>query len=532
MSTLLQMKRFLVFLSVLLILALLAGCGSQPKSEGGGTPKGTAPPAATGPKQGGNLVVATTVDPPSLDPHVEASDVRTRFTVLIYENLVWVDQDLRVQPQLATSWDISPDGKVYTFHLRQGVKFSNGQEMTAEDVKYSYNRLRDPKTGSAGRGDLALVQSIEVVDRNTVRFTLSAPQASFLAAIGGRYSAVVPKDVVKTGNELKQNALGTGPFMLKEWVPKQKMVLVKNPYYWDKDHVYLNSITFQVIPDENSIIAALRAGQVDWALLNDAKNYKLVKDDKNLVVERHSAIRWEVMDFACDQKPLDSPLVREAIELAIDKQAVMEAATQGVGTVIGEMPPAMKDFVVPTGQLPNQKRDVAKAKQLLSQAGYPSGTDMTLRIIQGYPEMPAVASVIAANLKDIGINARVETVDLGVWIKDWGAGKNPTTLNAWGGFMDPDLLYYRHFHKKPQGGDFRRWNNDKGSQLLDEGRNSVDPKQRQKIYAEFQKLLATDAPTVPLYSADDVTVAQKSVQGYIHHPSGWYYGLRGVWLNK
>lgn len=146
--------------------------------------------------------------------------------------------------------------------------------------------------------------------------------------------------------------------------------------------------------------------------------------------------------------------------------------------------------------------------------------------------MRPTASVIAANLKDIGITVNVQAVDLGVWVADWSAGKNPPTLNAWGGFMDPDLLFYRHFHKKPEGGDFRRWNSTKGSELLDLGRETLELAKRKQIYADFQKLVAEEVPTVPLYAGDDVTVAQKSVEGYVHHPSGWFYGLKSTWLNK
>jgi peptide/nickel transport system substrate-binding protein len=517
------MKRVLALLAALGLL-VVSGCSGSKPAQG--------PGQSSGPKRGGNLIVAATADTPSLDPHVEGANLRSVRTSLLYETLVWADENLQIKPQLAETWEVAPGGLEYTFHLRKGVKFHNGKEMDAEDVKYSYDRLRDEKTGSPGRGDFGVVKSIDVVDPYTVRFVLTKPNAAFLAAIGGRYSAVVPKDIVKNGNELKAAAVGTGPFRLKEWAPKEKLVYERFPDYWDKDKVYLDTITVQIIPDENSIVAALRSGQVGFTILGDTKKYLDLKDDANLKTQRQTAVKWAIMDLALDQKPTDNLKVRQAIALAIDKQAVVQAATQGIGTVIGVLPPAMKDFALPMDQLPNQKRDVARAKQLMAEAGYPNGTEMTLRIINGYPEMPPTASVIAANLKEIGMEVKVQSVDLGVWSQDWSQGKNPPTLNAWGGFMDPDLLFYRHFHKKPEGGDFRRWNSDQGSKLLDQGREALDPKERVKIYAEFQKLVAEEVPTVPLYAGDDVTVAQKYVEGYVHHPSGWFYGLKSVWLNK
>lgn len=528
------MKRFVAAIAAL-SLVILAGCNSgkqvSPTSPTGNAPAPTAP-QSSGPKRGGNLIVAATADAPSLDPHVEGANLRSVRSVLLYETLVWVDESLQTKPQLAEKWDVSNSGLTYTFYLRKGVKFHNGKEMDAEDVKYSYDRLRDEKTGSPGRGDFGVVKSIDVVDKYTVKFELSKLNAAFLAAIGGRYAAVVPKDIVKTGTELKANAVGTGPFKLKEWSPKEKLVYERFADYWDAGKVYLDTITVQIIPDENSVVAALRSGQVQFTILSDTRKYLDVKDDKVLKVERQSAIKWAIMDLVGDQKPTDNPKVRQAIALGIDKQAVMQAATQGIGTIIGVLPPAMKGFALTPEQLPNQKRDVAKAKQLMAEAGYGGGTEMTLRIINGYPEMPPTAAVIAANLKDIGITVKVEAVDIGVWSQDWSQGKNPPTLNAWGGFMDPDLLFYRHFHKKPEGGDFRRWNSDKGSALLDEGRQTLDPAKRAQIYAEFQKLIAEDAPTIPLYAGDDVTVMQKNIEGYVHHPSGWFIGLKSVWINK
>jgi peptide/nickel transport system substrate-binding protein len=146
--------------------------------------------------------------------------------------------------------------------------------------------------------------------------------------------------------------------------------------------------------------------------------------------------------------------------------------------------------------------------------------------------MAANAPIIAANLKDAGISVKVETVDLGVWIEDWRARREPVTLNAWGGFMDPDLLYYRHFHTQPKGMDFRRWNSAKADDLLDKGRSTVDPAARKAYYDELQRLMADDPICVPLYSADLLNVMQKRVQGYVQHPSGWYYGFKGAWLDR
>jgi peptide/nickel transport system substrate-binding protein len=495
-------------------------------------PAATEEPVAAGPKPGGTLVFATSIDVPSLEPHLESADAWHRRKALIYENLTWVDNDVVVQPQLAESWDISDDGLVYTFHLRQGVKFHNGKVMDAEDVKYSLERQLDPDVGSAGRGDLTMIDTIEVVDNNTIKITLNTPTGPFLAALGGRYNAIIPKDSAPDGETLRRTDVGTGPFMVEEFVPTEKLVLKKNPDYWDKGKPYLDKLVIQVIPDEQTILAGLRTGTIDMATLEDANNYLLLEGQDGLVLSRTPAIKIDTLELPPDIEPLGDVRVRQAILLALDKEQIMEAGILGLGRVVGGMPPAMTYWALPPEELPNQTRDVEKAKQLLAEAGYPDGFDLTLRTIVGYGTMAADAPVIAANLKEAGINVTVETVDLGVWIEDWRALREPVTRNAWGGFMDPDLLYYRHFHSPPLGMDFRRWNNAQADELLDKGRSTVDPAERKQYYDELQRMMAEDPVMIPLYSADLLNAMQPYVKGYVQHPSGWYYGFKDTWLDK
>ncbi|MGE5262905.1 MAG: ABC transporter substrate-binding protein [Acidobacteriota bacterium] len=533
-------SKLLIVLLVLSALLLIVSCSSAtpaptaPVQPAAATSAAKAePPKPAGPISGGSLTFATSVDVPSLEPHLESADPWHRRKFLIYENLTMVDNDVNVKPQLAESWNISNDGVVYTFNLRKGVKFHNGKEMDADDVKYSLARVLDEKVGSGGRGDLIMIKQMDVVDKYTIKITLTEPTGPFLINLAGRYNAIIPKDSATTGDTLRRTDVGTGPFMVEEFVPAQRLVLKKFADYWDKPKPYLDKLTIQVIPDEQTALAGLRSGTIDFVGIEDAKNYLLVKDDKSLVATRTPAIKIETMELPADFKPVNDPKVRQAILLGIDKPAIMQAAIMGLGQLVGGgIPPAMKYWYVPQDQLPNQKRDVAQAKKLLAEAGYPNGFDLKLRTIVGFPTMAADASVIAANLKEIGINVTVETVDLGVWIEDWRGLREPPTFNAWGGFMDPDLLYYRHFHSAPKGADFRRWKNAKGDELLDKGRNTVDPAQRKTYYDQFQKLIAEDAVMVPLYSPDLLGAMTKSVQGYVQHPSGWYNGFKETWLDK
>lgn len=497
--------------------------------------------AGSGNKQG-TLTFAVPAGPQSIEPHLEGADIWQRRKPLIYENLVWIDYEMKPQPQLATSWKMT-DPTTYVFKLRKGVKFHNGQEMTADDVKYSYDRIIDPKVGSGGRGDLIAIDSIDVVDKYTVRFKLQYPSGPFVTALGGKYNAVIPKDFIKTGNELRANACGTGPFKLEKFEPTSVLHVSRFGDYWDPSNIHLDEIRVQIVPDESSIVAGLRAGTIDLASFEDTKNYSLVQKERNLDTYRSASVRWEVLDLMGNSRPdkatgkvTEYPThdyrVRQAIKLCIDKDAILQVAGNGIGQPLGLLPPALKLWALHRDQLPLEVRDIPRAKQLIKEAGYASGLEVTVRNIVGYPQLTAAAQIIAENCSEAGINIKIDTVDIGIWIKDWLAGKAPCTMNSWGGLIDPDLALFRHFHTPPGGYDPRRFGNPYTDALLEEGRRAMSLKRRQTIYSAVQTVLAEMACTIPLYSADMVYASQKYVKGLKLHPTGFYYGVRNIKKDK
>jgi peptide/nickel transport system substrate-binding protein len=488
------------------------------------------------------LNFAVPVGPQSIEPHLEGADPWQRRRPLIYENLVWIDYDMQPKPQLATSWEIK-NPTTYLFHLRKGVKFHNGNEMTAEDVKYSYERVMDPKVGSGGRGDIIAIDTIEGVDKYTVRFRLKFPSASFLVALGGKYNAVIPKDFVKTGNELRAAACGTGPFKVEKFEPTSVLHLSRFGAYWDQANIHLDEIRVMIVPDESSIIAGLRSGTIDIAAFEDTKNYFIVQKEKSLVTYRSPSVRWEFLDLMGDtlpdketgkvtKYPTADFRVRQAIKLCIDKDAILQVAGNGIGQPAGILPPALKLWALDREELPLETRDVARAKQLLKEAGYGSGLELTIRNIVGMPQLAAAVQIISENCAEAGIKVKIDTVDIGIWIKDYMGGKAPCTMNSVGNLIDPDLALYRHFHSRPGGFDPRRFGNPYTDALLDEGRRAMNLKQRQAIYRSVQVILAQMACVIPLYSADMVYAAQKYVKNLRLHPSGFYYGLRNAKLEK
>lgn len=491
-------------------------------TTGAVTAMGAAPALAQG--RGGTLTYASTALPPSIEPHMQGLDIWQQRKPLVYENLVWVDESLEARPELAERWEQKSPTE-YVFHLRRGVRFHSGKEMTAEDVKYTYDRVRDPKV-SPGANDLLVIKQIDVVDPHTVRFTLTGPAGTFLINLGGKYNGVIPKGAGGDGRELLTKAVGTGPFSVQEFDPSRRLVLKKNGSYWGPTKPALDSIVFQAIPDESSIVAGLRTGQITMAQFSSALTFQVAKGVGALATVQAPSTRWVVLDLAGDQEPTSKPDVRRAIALALDRAAILQIAGAGLGQRLGVLPPGLKFWAVPWAELPNQQRDVARAKALLQKAGYGGRVAMKIRNIVGFPALAASLPVIVDNLKEAGIDVQVETVDGGVWIKDWIVPQSPPTMNEWGGFVDPDQAFHRHFHSAPGGKDFRRWKNAKADELMDAARVSTDRARRKQLYAELQKLMAEDPISIPLYSPDLLYAMQKSVKGFQPHPTGFHYGLR------
>jgi peptide/nickel transport system substrate-binding protein len=489
-----------------------------------------APATARAQAKPGTLTFATSALPPNIEPHMQGLDIWQKRKPLIYENLVWIDHGLEPKPELAERWEQKSPSE-YVFHLRRGVKFHNGKELDAEDVKYSYDRVRDPKV-SPGANDLTFVKQIDAVDKHTVRFSLTGPAATFLVNIAGKYNGVIPKDAGGDGKALLTKAVGTGPFSVDEFDPSRRLLLKRHAAYWGAQKPALEAIVFQAIPDESSIVAGLRTGQVQMAEFSSALSFRVAKSVTTLEAVQAPSTRWVVLDLAGDQAPTSKPEVRQAIALALDRAAILQIAGAGLGQRLGVLPPGLKFWALGVQDLPNQQRDIAKAKALLQQAGYAGRVPMTIRNIVGFPALAAALPVIVDNLKEAGIDVNVETVDGGVWIKDWIVPQSPPTMNEWGGFVDPDQAFHRHFHSAPGGKDFRRWKNAQADELLDTGRTTLDRARRKEIYDRVQRLMAEDPITIPLYSPDLLYAMQKSVKGFQPHPTGFFYGLRFASLER
>ena len=486
--------------------------------------------AAQQPRRGGTFISAKTTEAPSLDTILEQAASRQRIDVLFYNRLVEWAPDGKLQPALAESWTTSQDGKSWTFKLRRGVKFHTGRELVADDVKFTLDRVLDANVGSGGRGYLLAIEGIETPDKYTVIIHTKTPTASLLAGLAGNWQSILPRDEYEKRGDLRRTAIGTGPFILQEWVPQSHLKARRNPDYWDKGKPVVDALEIKIIPDEASIIAQLRTGNIHHAMLEDNKNYLLVKDDKRLTALRTSRLGFDCLMINMGRKPFSDVRVRQALSLAIDRNEVLQVAASGLGQVTGPATPAMKPWALPLDAYKEwYTPNIERAKKLLADAGFPSGFKTSILAIPTFPTMVAGAQVISAQLKRVGIDAQIVQQEYGVWIKNI---IKPTfnfdlSMQLTNGEADPDSLFFRRFH-----GSEQQWTNGGDPEvdaLLDQGRAAIDRTKRKETYDKAQRLMVERALAIWTFSPDLIEVVQSTVQ-YEQHFTSLYYNFRTVAL--
>jgi peptide/nickel transport system substrate-binding protein len=481
------------------------------------------------PKPGGTFVSARTTEATGLDPQLVPAFSRSARSPMMYNQLVRFEPDMTPVPELAESWQVSPDGLTWTFKLRQNVKFHDGQEMTSADVKFTFDRLFEK---SPGKSDFIAVDKVEPAGKHTVKFITKEPFAGLLAALGGFWGFIINEAGVKKHGDLNKAAVGTGPYMLDDWKVEQQMTLKKHPGYFKKGLPYVDQVLLRVIPDEANIVAALRTGQIHHAFIEDNKNFNLLKDEKTLTGYRSSRLGYDFLNINASRGPLKDVRVRQAISWAVDRAQVMRVAASGFGRLTPPATAPMKQWQLSEEQwMKYYKPDVERAKKLMAEAGQTAGFTVKLGVIPTFPTMVSGAPVIAQQLKRIGINAEIENVEYAVWIKRWLAKDFDLTMNTTPGYADPDTAFFRALHST-KGQNWNSWSVPDLDALMEEGRRTMDPKKRKEIYDRVQLMILENVPHLWLFSADTIDFTQNSVKGFRQHPTTLLYGFEGVWFDK
>ena len=480
-------------------------------------------------QEGGVLVWAREVDAQGLDPHTQTAFSSLRLLDLIYEPLVRTDTELNIIPALAETWAFSDDGMQLTFNLRQGVKFHDGSDFTAEDVIASYERILDEETGSAARSQLLSVESMESPDDYTLVLNLSLPDVPLVAALTSVNLVIMSSDVI-ANDDPNVDVVGTGPFALDSWDAEQKTLLSANTDYWGEGP-YLDGIEIRIIPEEATIMAALRAGEIDFALLNDPLIATLLVDQDGVVLHRTPDLSYHVMQLQPTREPLDKLEVRQAISCAINRQEIVDVAAFGEGQVTG--PITIPAYQIPLEDLFCYEQNVELARSLMAEAGLEDGFKMEILVAEAEPPTAlAEAQVIQDQLKAINIEVEIVSIEFGAYVDRWLAGDFDAEIGLNGGRPDPYPMYNRYWQYEARFSAVTGYIDEPLDSLMKAGQIETDPEARYEIWADFQLHLAEVSPWIWLYTGFNYSAHQSYVEGFTPTPTGYFFYLSQTRLNR
>lgn len=448
-----------------------------------------------------DLVVGVVLEPPHLDPTAGAAAAIDEVVYAnVFEGLTRIDANAQVQPGLAESWTISEDGKVYTFKLRAGAKYHDGTDFNADDVKFSLDRARAENSTNAQKKLFAPIDTVEVVDPTTVKVTLKQRDGLFLYNMGVGDAVIVAPESAD-GN--KEKPIGTGPFKFDSWAKGSSIKLVKSDGYWG-DPVFLDKVEFRVIPDAAAAVPALLSGDVQAfpnAPVGDA--LAQLQADPRLKVVIGLTEGETLLSINNKKPPFDKLEVRQAIASAIDRGAIIEAATNGLGKPIGShMSPANPAYVDLVNTYPH---DLAKAKEYLKAAGLENGFNATIKL----PPVPYArlgGEVIASQLREVGINLEIIPVEWADWLSKVFTDKDfDLTIVSHTEANDIDI------YSRP--GYYFQYENPEFNKLIEELAVTEDNAKRTELLQAAQKILAHDLPAVFLFELPRVGVWDAKVEG-------------------
>jgi peptide/nickel transport system substrate-binding protein len=476
----------------------------------------------------GRLVVGRTADIDQFDPHKATAFQSVQTLQLIYGTLVQLTPSLDIVPDLATSWKFSDGAQTLTLQLRKNVKFQNGAGFDSTDVKASLNRILDPATAAVARSNLSPITSIDTPSATTVVLHMNTPDVPILAALADINAAILSSQDIASGSFVKAPN-GTGPFRFVGWQPGQSLTLANNPRYYGKA-VKLAQVVFRIIPDESSIVSALRANQVQLGLISDPLVARQVKGG-GLKVFRTPSLNYHVLQLNARHGPLTKQYARLAIQCALDRNEVLQSAALGEGSVIGPITsPAYRSN--PNADRVCPKPNLTKARKFLQAAGFPNGFSIETIVETGeYATAVNEAQSAQAQLKKVGINLDLKILDAGTYVKRWLAADFDAAIALNGGRVDPDTMYNRYFTSNGSLNKVAGFASPKLDQLFAQGRATDNVKLRKSVYRNITKMLEGQAAWVWLFSSYDYRIATSKVKGFLPMPNGSLQYLRQTSLS-
>ena len=502
---------------------------------------------AIAPRRGGRLTLLVNPEPNVLINFATTAGAEQKASPKVTEGLLSYDFNVRPQPQLATAWTISADGLQYTFKLRQGVRWHDGEPFTSKDVATSIGLLK--QYHSRGRSTFANVVEVRTPDPHTALLQLSRPAPYLIYALAASESPIVPAHLYDSGDPLNNPhniaPIGTGPFRFKSWERGSHVVLVRNPDYWDAPKPYIDELVLRFIGDPAARAVALETGELDLA----GENPVPLLDIQRLQALPHLALESRgysydaaqtQLQFNLDNRYLASPKVRQAIAHTIDREAILRAVWYGYGIVApSPISPLLTQFYDP--HAPTWPHDPAKANQLLDEAGLPrqsNGYRFALNVdYNPYdPTFARLADYLRQTLRGVGIEATVRSQDFGAYVKRIYTDRDfDLDANFLGNTFDPTVgvqrLYWsKNFRKGVPFSNATHYSNPEVDRLLEAAAVENDPRTRVAYFRQFQQVVGQDLPIVDLVTLKQVTIYNRRVHNHTVTADGLDGNLADVFV--
>lgn len=527
-------KSLLLIAMALLFSVLIAGCASEPDDDKSEDDKDSGETADTdneseGESEDGELVIASSADAVSLDPAGSNDVPSSKVQENIYESLTKQDEHMEVQPSLATEWEAVEDD-VWEFKLREDVKFHDGTDFNADVVKANIDRILDPDVGSPRFFLYEMVTDVEVVDDYTVRFTTEFPFAPLPAHLAHSGGGMVSLDIIEEdyeameedskdpGTIINEKPIGTSYFKFDEWEPGEYVRLVRNDDYWD-DPALLDSVVFKVVKEDLTRVAEIETGESHISDPLSPSDVAQIESSDEMSVNEQGSVSLSYIGFNMAKEPFDDERVRQAISMAIDKEQIIDGIYDGFGEpAIGPIPPDVFGY---DDSVSGLDHDIEKAKELLAEAGYEDGFSTTIWTNDDR-ERVDTATNVQAQLKEIGIDVKVEELEWGAYLEQTANGEHDMFVLGWSTATgDADYAMYALYHSNNLGDPGNRTftEDDELDKLLDEGRQEPDEEKRLEIYSEAQDMLVDISPMIYLHHQEFLMGVRDEVKGLVQLPT-------------
>lgn len=463
-------------------------------------------------EQASQIVVGIAQDlEDSLDPHKAVAAGTKEVLFNVYEGLLKPDHNGNIIPAVAESYEVSSDGLRYTFRLREGVKFHNGKALSAEDVKYSLEKIAGKMGDEPMIPAYSLIDQVAVDSSDAVSVVLTEPDADFPSYLAMVNAAIIPADNPNPDTD----PIGTGPFKLTQRSVQESIVLEKNEDYWG-EKAYLNRVTFRIVPEMDTAVMNLRGGSLDMYAHMTTDQIAQLNNDFTIMEGTMNLVQALYLNNAVE--PFNDIRVRKALCYAIDRKNVLELTSEGKGTIIGSsMFPAFGKYYMP--ELSKYyTQDIEKARELLAEAGYPDGFSMTITVPSNYQPHVNTAQVLAEQLKRIGVDAKLELVEWSTWLSDTYVGRNyeSTVIGVDASYLTARALLERFYSKADD--NFTNFSDPEYDALYEKVLTLTDEEEKTACYKDMELILTEDAANVYIQDMAEFVALRNTFEGYRFYP--------------